>query len=72
MTQDQLITLADDLFTRLVEGVDGPQDAAEVLLNIHVCLWKNQEGTCTTEEMLDIYKNTFLAIMGEQTKARLQ
>ena len=65
MTSEECRDIAKDMATELIDLTDGPQDAAEILIYLHIIIWKSQEGKASTSTMLDCYKASFLEMLGE-------
>jgi len=64
-TTEELQDLAKDLFREVVKLTDGPQDAVELLIYLHVLIWTNQDAKAPASAMLDAYKEMFIGLIGE-------
>jgi len=65
MTSEECRDMAKDMARQLIDLTDGPQDAVEIMVYLHVIIWKSQEGKTSASTMLDCYKAMFLELMGE-------
>ena len=68
MTSEDLLEFSNELFSQIVARVDGPRDAGELMVYLHVLVWHNSEKGGTTEDMLAAYKAMFLEALTEAEK----
>lgn len=66
MTHDQLSALANEMFDEILTKVEGPKDAAELVLYLHALIWVNTENKAPVEEMLTAHREAFLHIIGSK------